>query len=180
MSLRRSLGVVSLHIVGHRLVLTSLSTGNHFIALLRERTIVNIPAFTSSCFHHGDYISAQKKIFLSPPFSFAICRETFCTFIINIVLQLGEFLALPLLKITNCLVLALLTNASLFDSHLNCLGNYCHHSSAIFVVTSMRTLQITATVRHKYFIMIRTEPLFHIYCLLSLPCPFLEFEYFQS
>ena len=51
-------------IVGHRLVLTSLSRGNHF-HLLRERTTVNIPAFAPSCFHHGDYISAQKNISLS-------------------------------------------------------------------------------------------------------------------
>ena len=49
--------------VGHRLVLTSLSRSNHFHRL-RERTTVNIPAFAPSCFHHGDYISAQKNISL--------------------------------------------------------------------------------------------------------------------
>ena len=41
-------------------------------------------------------------------------------YVYNIVLQLGEFLAPPLLKITNCSELSLLTNASLFDSQLNC------------------------------------------------------------
>ena len=63
-------------------------------------------------------------------------------YVYNIVLQLGEFLAPPLLKITNCSELSLLTNASLFDSQLNCHSdkwpNNAQHSSAISVVTLMR------------------------------------------
>ena len=127
-------------IVGHptRVNLTSLSRGNHFHRSIKgayncKHSHVRS---TPSCFHHSDYIS-EPKIFLSPASSFAICRETFCTFI--------KFLAAPLLKITNCLVLSLLTNASLFDSQLNCHSDKwpinAQHSSAISVVISTRCLK---------------------------------------
>ena len=62
-------------------------------------------------------------------------------YVYNTVLQLGEFLAPPLLKITNCLVLSMLSNASLFDSQLNCHSdkwqNNVQHSSAISDETLM-------------------------------------------
>ena len=59
------MSLLSRCIVGHptSVNLTSLSRGNqlNFIALLKERTTVCIPAFDHSVFHHGDYISAKKK-----------------------------------------------------------------------------------------------------------------------
>ena len=63
MSIQCITSLFSRCIVGHPTLvsLTSLSIGNHFIALLKERTTVYIPAFALRCFHHGDYIFAQKK-----------------------------------------------------------------------------------------------------------------------
>ena len=118
MSLRRSSGVVSLH--SRSSTRPNLSFKKQSFSSIKgayncKHSRVRSLLLSPRRLHLG-----AKKIFLSHQFSFAICRETFCTFIINIVLQLGEFLALPLLKITKCLVLSLLTNASLFDSQLNC------------------------------------------------------------
>ena len=160
---------------GHptRVTLTSLLRGNNFH---------RIPAFAPSCFYQGDYISAQKNVSLP---SVLLCHLSGdLLYVYNIVLQLGEFLAPTLLKIANCLLLSLLTNASLFESQFSCHSDKwpinAQHSSAISVVTSTRAPQITATVQHKYFIIIWTEPLFRIYCPLSLPFSFLEFKYVQS
>ena len=60
-------------------------------SLLKELTTVYIPAFAPSCFHHGDYIGDCH-----------LSGDLICGY--DLVLQLGELLAPPLL----------------FDSQLNC------------------------------------------------------------
>ena len=171
-----SLQGLSRCLVGHptRVNLTSLSRGNYF-----HRSIKG--AYKCKNSHVRYLLLSPRRLHLEAK-NISLPRVLLChlsgdlLYVYNIVLQLGEFLAPQLLKITNCLLLSLLTNASLFDSQLNCHSDKwpinVQHSRAIFVVTSMRTPQITATVRHKYFIMIWTEPLFRIYCQLSLPFPF--------
>ena len=137
-------------IVGHptRVTLTSPSRGKNF-----HRSIKGAYNWKHSC---------VRSLLLSPRWSnlgaknISLPSVLLChlsadlLYVYNIVLQLGEFLSPPLLKITNCLVLSLLTNASLFDSQLNCHSDKwpinALHSSAISVVTSMRAPQVTVTV----------------------------------
>ena len=122
-----------------RVTLTSLSRGNHFHRSIkgaynwkhsRVRSLLLLPRWLHLC---------AKNIYLPSVLLYHLSGV--------IVLQLGEFLAPPLLKITNCLVLSLLTNASLFDSQLNCHSDKwpinAQHFSAISVVTSMSAPQIT-------------------------------------
>ena len=171
-------------IVGHptRVNLTSLSRGNHFHRSIKGAYIWKHSRVRSLLLSPRRLHLGAKNISLP---SVLLCHLSGdLLYVYNIVLQLGEFLAPPLLKITNCSELSLLTYASLFDSQLNCHSDKwpinALHSSAISVVTSMRAPQMTATVRHKYFIMIWTESLFRTHWPLSLPFPFLEFKYFQS
>ena len=112
MSIQCNMSLLSRCIVGHptSVNLTSLSRGNqlNFIALLKERTTVCIPAFDHSVFHHDDYISAKKKKYVSLPCAllYHLLGDFLCDD--DLFWQLGEFLAPTLLKITNCLVLSLL------------------------------------------------------------------------
>ena len=149
-------------------------------------TTVYIPAIAPSCFHLGACISASKNVSLPSVPLFHLSGYFLCGY--NLVLQLGEFLAPPFPKITNCLELSLLITASLFARQLNCYPDMSPINSNTRV-PSLLWLQwelqwelpkFLLGNRHKYLTLLRTEPLFHIYCLLSLPCPFLEYKYFQS
>ena len=108
-------GVVSLH------SWSSLSRGNHFHGSIKG---------AYNCIHSRvrSFLLSRRRLHLgakniSFP-SFLLCHLSGdLLYVYNIVLQLGEFL--PLLKITNCLVISLLTSASLFDSHLNCHLDKC-------------------------------------------------------
>ena len=135
-------------IVGHRLLLTSLSRGNHFHRSIKGAYIWKHSRVRSLLLSPRRLHLGAKNISLP---SVLLCHLSGdLLYVYNIVLQLGEFLAPPLLKITNCSELSLLTNASLFDSQLNCHSDKwpinALHSSAISVVTSMRAPQVTVTV----------------------------------
>ena len=60
---------------------------------------VYIPAIAPFCFHLGAYISASKNVSLPSVPLFHLSGYFLCGY--NLVLQLGEFLAPPLPKITN-------------------------------------------------------------------------------
>ena len=107
-------------IVGHltRVNLTSLSRGNHF-----HRSIKGASNCKHSC---GRFLLLSPRRLHLGAKNISLPSVLLChlsgdlLYVYNIVLQLGEFLAPPLLKTTNCSELLLLTNASLFDNQLNC------------------------------------------------------------
>ena len=119
MSIRLSEGHQGLSrcIVGHptRVNVTCLSRGNHFHRSIkraynckhsRGRSLLLSPRWL----HLG-----AKNISLPSVLRYRLSENLL--YVYNIVLQLGEFLAPPFLKITNCLVLSIIIS---INSQLNC------------------------------------------------------------
>ena len=133
MSFRRSSGVVSLH------SWASLLRGNQSHVCIKGAYICKHSRVSSLLLSPRRLYLGAKDISFPSVLHYHLSGDLL--YVYNIVLQLGEFVAPPLLKIKNCLVLSLLTNASLFDSDLNCHSDKwacnAQHSSAISVVTLM-------------------------------------------
>ena len=174
MSIQCNMSLLSRCIVSHPTRVNLSFKGNHFLLLLSARRL---------------YLCARKKkLFPSPPSLFAIFRETFYRLWFSFAT--GRIYS-PMIaenkKMFNIIAVNLI--ASLFDSQLNCqlmwpINANTRVSSLLWLQCLQWELQwelpkFLLVYRHKYFTMIWAEPLFRIYCLLQLRCPFLEFKYFQ-